>query len=96
MSSNRLQNYINGEWCTSNATEYLDVVNPATAEVLAQVPLSLPSELEQAAEAAATAFKTWRQTPATERIQYLFKLKNLLEEHFEDLAQTITLECGKT
>lgn len=95
-SYNRLQNYINGEWYTSNATEYLDVINPATAEILAQVPLSPASEVDKAAQAAAQAFKSWRQTPPTERVQYLFKLKNLLEEEFEDLAQTITKECGKT
>jgi malonate-semialdehyde dehydrogenase (acetylating) / methylmalonate-semialdehyde dehydrogenase len=91
-----LPNYINGQWLTSNATEYLDVINPATAEILARVPLSPASEVNQAAQAAAEAFVNWRRTPATERVQYLFKLKNLLEEHFEDLARTITQECGKT
>jgi len=91
-----LPNYINGQWCTSSATEYLDVINPATVEVLAKVPLSPASEVNQAAEAAAEAFVNWRRTPPTERVQYLFKLKNLLEENLEDLARTITLECGKT
>lgn len=91
-----LPNYINGQWCTSTATQYLDVINPATTEVLAKVPLSPASEVNQAAEAAAEAFVNWRRTPPTERVQYLFKLKNLLEEHLEDLARTITLECGKT
>nr|MCU0517354.1 aldehyde dehydrogenase family protein [Oscillatoria sp. Prado101] len=93
---NRLQNYINGKWCASSAKDCLDVVNPATAEVLAQVPLSPAAEVEIAAQAAAKAFPGWRQTPPADRVQYLFKLKNLLEEHFEDLARTITLECGKT
>ncbi|PMB47004.1 methylmalonate-semialdehyde dehydrogenase (CoA acylating) [Fischerella thermalis CCMEE 5205] len=91
-----LPNYINGEWCASNATEFLDVINPATTEVLAKVPLSTASEVNQATEVAAAAFVTWRRTPPTERVQYLFKLKNLLEENFEDLARTITQECGKT
>ncbi len=91
-----LPNYINGQWCASKATDYLEVINPATAEVLAQVPLSPASELNQAVTDAAVAFTTWRRTPPTERVQYLFKLKNLLEENFEDLAHTITLECGKT
>lgn len=91
-----LKNYINGEWFTSSTTNYLDVINPATAEVLGTVPLSPATEVEQAAVAAATAFTTWRRTPPTERVQYLFKLKNLLEEHFDELARTITLECGKT
>ncbi len=91
-----LPNYIDGQWCASTDTEYLDVINPATTEILAKVPLSPPLEVNQAVEAAAAAFVTWRRTPPTERVQYLFKLKNLLEENFEDLARTITLECGKT
>ena len=95
-ASTVLKNYINGTWCASTATTFLDVTNPATTEVLATVPLSLASEVDQAVQAAATAFTTWRRTPATDRIQYLFKLKFLLEEHLDDLAQTITQECGKT
>ena len=91
-----LQNYIDGQWCTSNATEQLPVKNPATAKTLAQVPLSSASEVDRAAQAAAQAFQTWRRTPPPQRIQYLFRLKTLLEDHFEELAQTITLECGKT
>ena len=91
-----LFNYINGEWCASGATDFLDVVNPATAQVLAKVPLSPKSDVESAAKAAADAFGSWRRVPPTERVQYLFKLKFLLEEHLEELAHTITQECGKT
>ena len=90
-----LQNYVNGQWSAS-AGATLDVVNPATAEPLAQVPLSIAAELNQAAEAAQAAFQLWRRTPATQRIQYLFRLKALMEEQFEEIARTITLECGKT
>ncbi|HEY9851634.1 MAG TPA: CoA-acylating methylmalonate-semialdehyde dehydrogenase [Leptolyngbyaceae cyanobacterium] len=93
---NQVKNYINGEWLASSANNYLDVINPATAEVLAAVPLSPATEVDKAAIAAADAFVSWRRIPPTDRVQYLFKLKNLLEEHFEDLAKTITLECGKT
>jgi malonate-semialdehyde dehydrogenase (acetylating)/methylmalonate-semialdehyde dehydrogenase len=93
---NVLQNYINGEWCVSEATEYLDVINPATTEVLAKVPLASAAEVDRAAQAAAIAFVNWRRTPAGDRVQYLFKLKVLLEENLDDLAQTITQECGKT
>jgi malonate-semialdehyde dehydrogenase (acetylating)/methylmalonate-semialdehyde dehydrogenase len=92
----RLQNYIDGQWQTSIASDYLDVINPATLEILAQVPLSSVNEVDHAVQAAATAFQQWRRRPAIERVQYLFKLKTLLEENREDLAQTITLECGKT
>lgn len=95
-TNNLMLNFIDGEWRRSSATEHLDVINPATNELLGKVPLSPASEVEEAAQAAATAFETWRRTPATERIQYLFKLKQLMEDHFEDLSRTITMECGKT
>ncbi|NEP62252.1 MAG: CoA-acylating methylmalonate-semialdehyde dehydrogenase [Symploca sp. SIO2G7] len=91
-----LLNYINGQWCPSQGTELLDVVNPATTEVLSQVPLSEKADVELAVTAAATAFTTWRRTPPTNRVQYLFKLKVLLEEHLEELSDTVTKECGKT
>ncbi|MBD2075058.1 CoA-acylating methylmalonate-semialdehyde dehydrogenase [Phormidium sp. FACHB-592] len=95
-ASTVLKNYINGAWCSSSATTHLDIINPATTDVLATVPLSSASEVDQAAQAAQAAFVSWRRTPATDRIQYLFKLKTLLEEQLEALAQTITQECGKT
>lgn len=95
-SSTSLQNYIDGEWCDSSTHQYLEVINPATTEILAKVPLSSAEDLDRAAQSAQVAFTDWRRTPATERVQYLFKLKNLLEEQFDDLARTITQECGKT
>ncbi len=90
-----LLNYINGVWRVSQAADYLPVHNPATAELLAHVPLSTTAELDETAQLAHQAFLKWRRVPAPERIQPLFKLKQLLEEQFEDLARTITLECGK-
>ena len=90
-----VKNYIDGAWRESQAQEWLDVPNPATGEVLGQVPLSPPEEVDRAARAAAAAFQEWRRTPAVERVQHLFKLKDLLEGHFEELARTITLENGK-
>lgn len=92
----RLKNYIGGQWVESSAAEVLDVVNPATAEKMAEVPLSPPEEVDRAAQAAAEAFKEWRRVPVVDRVQYLFRLKFLLEENLEDLARTITMECGKT
>lgn len=89
-------NYIGGEWRPSQAVETLDVVNPATAQRLAQVPLSPAAEVDQAAQAAAQAFTEWRRTPPVERIQPLFRLKQLIEDNLEDLARQITIECGKT
>ena len=91
-----LKNYINGSWVAANSAETLPVVNPATGETLAQVPMSTAADLNSAAEHAQTAFETWRRVPAGQRIQYLFKLKQLLEDHFDEIATIITQECGKT
>jgi malonate-semialdehyde dehydrogenase (acetylating)/methylmalonate-semialdehyde dehydrogenase len=95
-TTNLLKNYLNGEWRASSATEHLEVVNPATTEVLGKTPLSPASEVDQAAQAAQAAFEDWRRTPPTDRAQYLFKLKNSFEAHFEELSRLITQENGKT
>ena len=92
----RLLNYINGRWQPSSTAEYLEVTNPATAEHIAEVPLSPPADVDEAVQAAAEAFPRWRRTPAVDRVQYLFKFKHLLDEHFEELAAVITEDCGKT
>jgi malonate-semialdehyde dehydrogenase (acetylating)/methylmalonate-semialdehyde dehydrogenase len=89
-------NYIDNQWQPSRSSEKGTVVNPATAEIMAWVPLSSAVEVEEAAQAAARAQVEWRRTPAQERVQYLFKLKDLLEENLNELAETITMECGKT
>jgi malonate-semialdehyde dehydrogenase (acetylating)/methylmalonate-semialdehyde dehydrogenase len=96
MAIEQLANYINGAWQQSHASMYLDVRNPATAETLVHVPITPRDEVDAAAQAARAAWDGWRRTPALERIQYLFKLKNLLEESYKDIARTITQECGKT
>ncbi|MCZ6484433.1 MAG: CoA-acylating methylmalonate-semialdehyde dehydrogenase [Acidobacteria bacterium] len=96
MQQGEIMNYIGGQWRPSESTEFLNIDNPATAEVLGRVPLSTRPEVDDAAEAAALAFEDWRRTPPIERIQYLFKLKELLEKNLEEIAKTITKECGKT
>jgi malonate-semialdehyde dehydrogenase (acetylating) / methylmalonate-semialdehyde dehydrogenase len=91
-----LLNYIQGSWRESAATERIPIINPATGEELGRTPLSPAAEVGEAAAAAAQAFQTWRRMPVTERVQYLFRLKGLLEEHFEEISRIITTECGKT
>jgi malonate-semialdehyde dehydrogenase (acetylating)/methylmalonate-semialdehyde dehydrogenase len=92
----RLRNYINGRWVDSKSSEYADVVNPATGETLASVPLNGAADVAMAAEAAQAAFPEWRRTPPGDRIQHLFHLKQLLEESFEDISRTLVTENGKT
>ena len=88
--------FINGNWSESRAQEFMDVVNPATGEVLARSPLAGVDEVAEAVEAAAAAYPEWRRTPAEDRIQPLFKLKQVLEDHIDELSRIITQENGKT
>ena len=96
VTETKVPNYINGNWKESKSTHWQDVVNPATGEVIAKVPLSDAAEVNATIEAAAAAYPEWRRTPAEDRIQPLFKLKQLLEEHVDDIARIITQENGKT
>lgn len=89
-------NYINGAWIKPSATEYFDVINPATGQVIARTPLGTKADVDAAARAAAEAFPAWRRVPVNDRVQYLFKLRNLLREHMDEIAKLITDECGKT
>ncbi len=95
MEYGTLNNYIGGEWVASQSDESLDVHNPATGAVIAQVPLATVAEVNQAVTAAKDAFPEWRETPPVARARYMFRLKTLMEEHFEDLSQIIVKEHGK-
>lgn len=89
-------NYINGEWTRADTTETLEVVNPATGQVIAKTPLGSKADVESAAKAANDAFPVWRRTPVQDRVQYLFKLRDLLKANHDEIARIITNECGKT
>lgn len=95
MAPQVLKNYIDGEWVESESKESLDVRNPATAEVIARVPLSTTDEVGVAVQAAKAAFQGWRETTPFSRSRYMFDLKNLMEERFEDLAEIVVKEHGK-
>jgi malonate-semialdehyde dehydrogenase (acetylating)/methylmalonate-semialdehyde dehydrogenase len=96
MPVTQLTHYIDGLWTESTSTDFRDVANPATGEVLARVPLANAAEVNAAVEAAAAAFPEWRRTPPEDRIQPLFQLKMLMEEHLDDFGRIITQENGKT
>ena len=91
-----MRNYVGGQWVASSAADSMAVRNPATGEQISTTPLSTGKEVAEAVEAASRAFPGWRRTPVTERVQFLFKLKHLLEGRFDDISRAITLECGKT
>ena len=96
MATERLRNYIGGEWVESAAAQTRTVLNPATGEALAEVPLGGVDDVDRAARAAQAAFDSWRQLPPVRRARYLFELKALLEKNLEEIAATLTREHGKT
>jgi len=90
-----LRNYIGGEWLGSGG-EVMEVVNPATCRVIARVPISVKDEFEAAVGAADEAFPEWRRNPPLARARCLFRLKELMEQRFEELSRIQTMEHGKT
>jgi len=92
-----IRNLIGSEWRPpSDGVSSLPVFNPATAEVIEQVPLSGERDVDAAVKAAATAFPSWSRTAVMERVRLMFRFKALLEEHFENLSAIITRHHGKT
>lgn len=96
VEAERLRNYIGGQWVDASGEGSEPLYNPATGEVIAAVPLSDASDVERAVQAAAAAFDAWRETPVIRRARVMFRYKQLLEEHKEELAAVITREHGKT
>jgi malonate-semialdehyde dehydrogenase (acetylating)/methylmalonate-semialdehyde dehydrogenase len=90
-----VRNYVDGEWVDSEG-ERRDVVNPATGQVIAHVPISTEAEFDAAVQSARRAFPEWRQTTPLARSRCLFRLKELVEEHFEEVSRIQTVEHGKT
>ena len=86
---------IDGEWVDSEG-EKRDVVNPATMQTIARVPRSTAAEFDAAVQAAKAAFPEWRRTPHLARARCMFRLKELLEENFEEVSRIQTMEHGKT
>ena len=96
MNIETLTNFVDGRWTPSRASEFQDVHNPATGEVIARTPLSTAEDLDAAVAAARKAFPGWRDTPPAVRARSMFRFRQLLEENFEEIAATVTREHGKT
>lgn len=90
-----LKNFVNGKWVGSETKTFEDVLNPATEEVVARVPISTKKELNEAVEIASEAFQSWSNTAVPKRARILFKFQQLLMENKEELARLITIENGK-
>jgi malonate-semialdehyde dehydrogenase (acetylating)/methylmalonate-semialdehyde dehydrogenase len=91
-----LDNFIGGRSVQPATSSYYDVRNPAVGDVICRTPLSTAADVGAAVDAATAAFPQWRDTPVNARAQVLYKFKAALEQHFEELARTVTTEHGKT
>jgi malonate-semialdehyde dehydrogenase (acetylating)/methylmalonate-semialdehyde dehydrogenase len=87
---------IGGEWVEAKSTDFGEVTNPSTGEVIARVPMCKADDVDRAVQAAHKAFQDWRETPVVERARIMFKFKALLEGHYEEIARLVTREHGKT
>ena len=93
-----LKNYIAGKWVESKEINTVEVINPANQEVIGRVPYGRGTGLDvaSAVEAAVVAQQAWQEVPVMHRVQPLYRLKQLLEEHVDEISRLITLECGKS
>ena len=96
VEATEILNFLNGGWSPSVGKDTLKIVNPATGAELADNPVGDAGDVSRVVDSAARAFPGWRSTPPGERVQYLFRFKQLLEDHFEEIARLTTQENGKT
>ena len=89
-------NYINGEWEGGTSSHTVRIVNPATQDCIAEIALAEEADTDRAVSAAAQAFPSWRRTPPQDRIQFMFRFRELLIANADKIARTTTLENGKT
>ncbi|HHV00203.1 MAG TPA: CoA-acylating methylmalonate-semialdehyde dehydrogenase [Bacteroidales bacterium] len=92
----KIKNYINGQWVESKGAKYLDVINPATSKCESRVPAGSREDVDYASESAHRAWYSWKNTPAVKRVQYLFRMKQILEDNVDEIASICTRESGKT
>ena len=95
-NATKLKLYVGGQWIDSTASATGEVRNPATNELLALVPMGGEADVDRAVKAAQKAYPGWRMTPPVNRVRPMFKFRELLEKHFDDIARIVTREHGKT
>ncbi len=91
----RLRNYVDGDFVEPKTSETLEVMDPAKDRAIAEVPLSTAKDVDDAVQAAKDAFKDWRQTPPLSRARYMYRIKEILEKNYDDIARVMTQEHGK-
>jgi malonate-semialdehyde dehydrogenase (acetylating)/methylmalonate-semialdehyde dehydrogenase len=96
MTVKKLRYFAGGEWKESKTARWMDCYNPSTGEVIAQAPQCTAAEVEEAVGAAVAAYPAWADTPPNRRVQVLFRMKALLDEHLDELTLSCATEHGKT
>jgi malonate-semialdehyde dehydrogenase (acetylating)/methylmalonate-semialdehyde dehydrogenase len=94
-SVKKLQYFVDGKWLESKTDKYMDIFNPSTGEVMAQTPCCTADEVNTAIAAAKKAFPGWSQTPVMKRVQVLYKFRDLINQHMEELTRLVATENGK-
>ena len=92
----RVPLFINGEFVQSNAEQTQPVFNPANQQIIAQVPMATPTEVDLAVASAKAAFETWRLVPIAERARVMMRYQALLKQHHDELAEILSQDTGKT
>ncbi|WP_070966893.1 CoA-acylating methylmalonate-semialdehyde dehydrogenase [Vibrio sonorensis] len=88
--------FIDGKFCDSSTSEWMEVTNPANNQVIAQLPCATEAELQRAIQSASSAFANWSETPVSERARVMLRYQHLLKKHHEELAYVVSKETGKT
>ena len=87
--------YINGEFVNSSSNQWIEVTNPATNAVIANVPCATEPELESAISSAGATFEQWKEVPVPERARLMLSYQQLLKDHHDELAKLLSSETGK-
>ncbi len=93
---NRIPLFIDGEFTASESSQYIPVTNPATQELLAELPFATEAEMEKAIESAKSAFKKWRDVPVSDRARLMMRYVALLKENHDALGELVSQDTGKT
>jgi malonate-semialdehyde dehydrogenase (acetylating)/methylmalonate-semialdehyde dehydrogenase len=95
MTRARVPSLIAGQWTSGCSDRHGSVHNPSTGEVIAETPFCTPDDVQRAVESAHTAFPAWAETPVVDRARVMFRFRELLERHLDELAAIVTREHGK-
>ncbi|MDC5839518.1 CoA-acylating methylmalonate-semialdehyde dehydrogenase [Vibrio europaeus] len=88
--------FVGGEFCQSQSSQWIDVTNPATNEVIAKLPCATEEEMERAIRNAETVFHQWKNVTVSERARVMLRYQHLLKEHHDEIAEILSKETGKT